>query len=285
DSQFQLVLIKLSFLLMVLHLSQPFALSVNFDEYCVFATPKYFSNDVELIVIAQNRGHLAIVVDQCVLIGLIEIQDEDWLPYVQNHVFSKSKATTLCLARIIFTTSTVGYDCFEIMDELEGGAQGRKYFVKLIETGVHYGMNSVKYLKQADKERAEKEMAEIKKLESKYNVGLVYTFQDHTDMYMIMEYCENGDLLKVISELQQFSDEERVMRVCGIFGQMIRALDFLHCNGVIHWDIKPANIFVMIDRSVRLGDFGLTRDLVGDYYLKKEETNQHSIRCLHVQEV
>jgi hypothetical protein len=33
------------------------------------------------------------------------------------------------------------------MDELEGGAQGRTYFVKLKETGVHYAMNSVKYLK------------------------------------------------------------------------------------------------------------------------------------------
>ncbi|KAA6387706.1 MAG: putative STE family protein kinase [Streblomastix strix] len=62
------------------------------------------------------------------------------------------------------------------------------------------------------------------------------------------------------------------MRVWGIFGQMIRALDFLHCNGVIHRDIKPANIFVMIDGSVRLGDFGLARDLEGDYYMKEEGT-------------
>ncbi|KAA6391946.1 MAG: hypothetical protein EZS28_012531 [Streblomastix strix] len=38
------------------------------------------------------------VVDQCVLICLIEIQDEDLIGTVQNHVFSKSKATTLRLA-------------------------------------------------------------------------------------------------------------------------------------------------------------------------------------------
>ncbi|KAA6383359.1 MAG: hypothetical protein EZS28_021114 [Streblomastix strix] len=64
-------------------------------------------------------------------------------------------------------------------------------------------------------------------------------------MYMVMEYCENGDLRKVISELQQVPEEER--RECGIFGQMIRTLDFLHCNGIIHLDINRANIFVMID--------------------------------------
>ncbi|KAA6356129.1 MAG: hypothetical protein EZS28_048345 [Streblomastix strix] len=136
------------------------------------------------------------------------------------------------------------------MNELEGGAQGRKYFVKLKETGVHYAVKTVKYLKQADKERAEKEIAEMKNLESKFKVGLIYTFQDRTDMYMVMEYCENWDLLKVIIELQQDPDEERVIRECGIFGQMIRALDFLHCYGLIHRDIKPANIFVMIDGSV-----------------------------------
>ncbi|KAA6327878.1 MAG: hypothetical protein EZS28_053779, partial [Streblomastix strix] len=78
--------------------------------------------------------------------------------------------------------------------------------MKLKETVVHYAMNSVKYLKQADKE-----IAEIQKLESIFTVGLVYTFQDRTDMYMVMEYCENGDLLKVISELQQDPEEERVM--------------------------------------------------------------------------
>ncbi|KAA6359470.1 MAG: hypothetical protein EZS28_045003, partial [Streblomastix strix] len=70
------------------------------------------------------------------------------------------------------------------MDELEGGAQGRKYFVKVKETGVHYAIKSVRR---------------------------VYTFQDHTDMYMVMEYCENGDLLKVISELQQVPEEELVI--------------------------------------------------------------------------
>ncbi|KAA6333504.1 MAG: hypothetical protein EZS28_053163 [Streblomastix strix] len=106
------------------------------------------------------------------------------------------------------------------MDELEGGAQDRTYFVKLKETGVHYAMKSVR---------------------------LVYTFQDHTEIYIVMEYFENGDLRKVITKLQQVPEEERINRECGIFGQMIGAQDFLHCNGVIHWDIKPANIFVMID--------------------------------------
>ncbi|KAA6379084.1 MAG: putative NEK protein kinase [Streblomastix strix] len=164
----------------------------------------------------------------------------------------------------------VGYDSFEIIEELEGGAQGRTFHVKLIETGVPYAMKRINYLKKEDKERAEKEIAQMKKLESKFTVKLAFSFIDRTDMYLVTEYCEKGDLRKVITELQTLSEEER--RVWAIFGQMISALDFLHCNGVIHRDIKPANIFVMIDGSVRLGDFGLARDLEGNYYAKEEGT-------------
>ncbi|KAA6387705.1 MAG: hypothetical protein EZS28_016766 [Streblomastix strix] len=88
----------------------------------------------------------------------------------------------------------VCYDSFEMIEELDGGAQGRTYFVKLKETGISYAMKSVKYMKKSDKERAEKEIAQMKKFESKFTVRLVYTFQDRTDMFLIMEYCEKGDL-------------------------------------------------------------------------------------------
>ncbi|KAA6400359.1 MAG: putative protein kinase,serine/threonine-protein kinase [Streblomastix strix] len=92
-------------------------------------------------------------------------------------------------------------------------------------------------------------------------VRLVYTFVDRTDMYMVMEYCENGDLRKVITELQQVPEEERLNRVCELFAQIILSLNFIHSMGVIHRDIKPENIFIMEDGSVRLGDFGLSKVL------------------------
>ncbi|KAA6387626.1 MAG: hypothetical protein EZS28_016844, partial [Streblomastix strix] len=62
----------------------------------------------------------------------------------------------------------VCYDSFELIEELEGGAQGRTFYVNLIETGVPYAMKRVNYMKKSDKERAEKEIAQMKKLESKF---------------------------------------------------------------------------------------------------------------------
>ncbi|KAA6361868.1 MAG: putative G2-specific protein kinase nim-1 [Streblomastix strix] len=81
-----------------------------------------------------------------------------------------------------------------------------------------------------------------------------------------MEYCEKGDLRKVISDIQNLPQEERVMCVWAIFGQMARALDNLHSKCVIHRDIKPENIFVMADGSVRLGDFGFAKDIQNENY-------------------
>uniref|UniRef100_A0A8D9AMU2 non-specific serine/threonine protein kinase n=1 Tax=Cacopsylla melanoneura TaxID=428564 RepID=A0A8D9AMU2_9HEMI len=43
-----------------------------------------------------------------------------------------------------------------------------------------------------------------------------------------------------------------------IFRQIVQGLDYIHCQGIVHHDIKPSNIFVSHDlKSVQVGDFGL----------------------------
>ncbi|KAA6368082.1 MAG: putative NEK protein kinase [Streblomastix strix] len=83
---------------------------------------------------------------------------------------------------------------------------------------------------------------------------------------LILEYCKNGDLRKIITDLQKLPIEERINRVWDIFAQITLALDFLHSNQVVHRDIKPENIFLMEDGTIRLGDFGLAKELTEKYY-------------------
>ncbi|KAA6395136.1 MAG: putative Serine/threonine-protein kinase Nek3 [Streblomastix strix] len=158
------------------------------------------------------------------------------------------------------------FEDYEVVKKLFGGAQGKTFLVKLKKSGVLYVMKRVDYFDDKDKQQADDEVAQMINLESRFTVRLVCTFLDHLDLCLILEYCSGGDLRKIVSDLQKLPQEERMNRVWELQAQIIRALHHLHSHGVVHRDIKPENIFVMEDGSVRLGDFGLARDLTDNYF-------------------
>ncbi|KAA6371372.1 MAG: putative protein kinase domain protein [Streblomastix strix] len=158
------------------------------------------------------------------------------------------------------------FEDYEIIKKLFGGAMGKTFLVKLKKTGVEYVMKRIDYLDEQDKKRADEEVEQMKKLESRFTVKLICVFPDRMDLCLILEYCKNGDLRKVIGELQKLPIEERINKVWNLFSQITQALDFMHSNQVVHRDIKPENIFLMEDGTIRLGDFGLAKELTLKYY-------------------
>ena len=73
--------------------------------------------------------------------------------------------------------------------------------------------------------------------------------------YIAMEYVEGKTLEHVISEQRVLSFEE----VADLVGQICDGLDFAHQHGVVHRDVKPANI--LLDRTGRpkITDFGVAK--------------------------
>ncbi|KAA6386762.1 MAG: putative CAMK family protein kinase [Streblomastix strix] len=159
-----------------------------------------------------------------------------------------------------------------VIKKLGSGSQGRVYHVMLNSTEEEFAMKKEEYFSDEDKENVNREIEQMMKLESRFTVRLIHVFQEHQDMCLIMEFCSQGDLRKFILELQKKSLKERMMHFWAILSQMIRALDFIHSQGVVHRsifnisDIKPENIFVMEDGSVRLGDFGLAKEISSQDY-------------------
>ena len=80
---------------------------------------------------------------------------------------------------------------------------------------------------------------------------------DSVDLYLVMEYMDGGDLFHMSEQLNE-------QEVRDIMDQLLLATQFLHSCGVIHRDIKSANILVKTNRRtgrkiVKLGDFGCAR--------------------------
>lgn len=114
----------------------------------------------------------------------------------------------------------------------------------------------------------------------------------NTTLYIVMEYCEGGDLASVITKgtrERQYLEEEFVLRV---MTQLTLALKECHRRSdgghtVLHRDLKPANVFLDGKQNVKLGDFGLARILNHDtsfaktfvgtpYYMSPEQMNRMS---------
>ncbi|TMW60526.1 hypothetical protein Poli38472_000568 [Pythium oligandrum] len=73
-------------------------------------------------------------------------------------------------------------------------------------------------------------------------------------LYIQMEYCEGKALREVIDKGSLCQEPDKIWT---LFRQILEALEYIHQQGIIHRDIKPPNIFLDAEGTVKLGDFGL----------------------------
>jgi serine/threonine protein kinase len=85
-----------------------------------------------------------------------------------------------------------------------------------------------------------------------YDVGI----EDGNVAYLVMEYVPGKTLQQVLAES---TGPMPIPRACAWISDLAGALHRAHRSGVIHGDIKPANILVTEDGKVKLSDFGIAR--------------------------
>lgn len=106
-------------------------------------------------------------------------------------------------------------------------------------------------LSALDRENCENEIKIHKDLNHANIVRLVDFFTDQTNLFLVMEMCSRGILLKLMGRRQL--DNYEIMK---IFRQVCLGIYYMHFNKILMRDIKPENILLDDRNNIKLCDFG-----------------------------
>ena len=81
------------------------------------------------------------------------------------------------------------------------------------------------------------------------------SFQTPDNLYMILEYCPNGDLAYHLSKREIFEENE----ACFFIAEIVLAIEYIHTQNIIYRDLKPENILIDDNGHMKLTDFGLAK--------------------------
>lgn len=157
----------------------------------------------------------------------------------------------------------VGFKSFEILEVLGQGTFGKVFKVKKKDTGLIYAMKVLKKSVLARNKHLKYAITEcnvLKKADHPFIIRLHFSFQTPDYLYMILDYCPNGDLSIHLNQKQIFEENEARFFIA----EVILAMDYLHKQDILYRDLKPENILVCEDGHIKMADFGLAKEGVND---------------------
>ncbi|XP_022918871.1 serine/threonine-protein kinase polo [Onthophagus taurus] len=113
-----------------------------------------------------------------------------------------------------------------------------------------------------------KMMQEIKihkALRHKHVVGFYNFFEDHYNVYIVMELCKCRSMMELHKRRKTITEPETRFYM----SQLLSGVFYLHNNNIIHRDLKLGNLFLNDELHVKIGDFGLAAKIEFDGERKK----------------
>uniref|UniRef100_A0A7N0UJB9 non-specific serine/threonine protein kinase n=1 Tax=Kalanchoe fedtschenkoi TaxID=63787 RepID=A0A7N0UJB9_KALFE len=156
-------------------------------------------------------------------------------------------------------------------DEIGKGAYGRVYKGLDLENGDFVAIKqvSLENIAQEDLNVIMQEIDLLKNLNHKNIVKYLGSLKTKSHLHIILEFVENGSLADIIKPNKFGPFPESLVAV--YISQVLEGLVYLHEQGVIHRDIKGANILTTKEGLVKLADFGVATKLT------EADVNTHSV--------
>ncbi|KAL2623783.1 hypothetical protein R1flu_008028 [Riccia fluitans] len=163
------------------------------------------------------------------------------------------------MRKVLVAGDKLSLNHFRPIKPLGCGDTGSVHLVELRGTNEFYAMkamdkNVMVNRNKVHRARAEREILE--KMDHPFLPTLYGSFQTRTHVCLITDFCPGGELFLLLERQPQKKFREESARFYA--AEIILALEYLHCLGVVYRDLKPENVLVQRDGHVQLTDFDLS---------------------------
>lgn len=154
-----------------------------------------------------------------------------------------------------------GPEDFEVLRLLGKGTFGQVFQVRKLDTDRIYAMKVLSKKVIVRKKEIAHTIGERNILvrtagaSSHFIVGLKFSFQTPTDLYLVTDYMSGGELFWHLQKEGRFSEERAKFYIA----ELVLSLEHLHDNGIVYRDLKPENILLDANGHIALCDFGLSK--------------------------
>lgn len=159
--------------------------------------------------------------------------------------------------------SEKGLHKYEIIRYVDGGATGTINLVRNKHDGEQYALKQINlaYLSEKDKQNVENEILLLKVLSGPTLIKFVESFNDRGSKYIVMEYADGGNLGNKIQKYANQGLKFTYDEILRYIAQITLALMAMHSKNILHRDIKTQNIFITKNDILKLGDFGISKQV------------------------
>ncbi|KAL8719479.1 MAG: hypothetical protein Q9225_003529, partial [Loekoesia sp. 1 TL-2023] len=154
-----------------------------------------------------------------------------------------------------------GPEDFQILKLIGKGTFGQVYLVRKKDTQRLYAMKVLSKKVIVQKKEVAHTLGERNILvrtamaESPFIVGLKFSFQTTTDLYLVTSYMSGGELFWHLQKAGRFNEGRAKFYIA----ELILALQHLHKYDIVYRDLKPENILLDANGHIALCDFGLSK--------------------------
>ncbi|XP_027929516.1 phototropin-1 [Vigna unguiculata] len=163
------------------------------------------------------------------------------------------------IQKVLQSGEQIGLKHFRPIKPLGSGDTGSVHLVELRGTGQYFAMKAMDKSVMLNRNKVHRACAEreiLDKLDHPFLPALYASFQTKTHVCLITDYCPGGELFMVLDQQPTKVLKEDAVRFYA--AEVVIALEYLHCQGIIYRDLKPENVLIQSNGHVSLTDFDLS---------------------------